>query len=52
MLRDDTRVVGASFDRCHIAPRNVGGAKIKRRQPDTTFVINDRDILNNAPTCP
>lgn len=51
-LRDDTRVVGAAFDRCLIAPRNTGGAKIKRRQPDTTFVINDRDILNNSPTCP
>ncbi len=51
-LRDDTRVIGASFDRCHIAPRNSGSATIKRRQPDITFLLQDRNILNNSPTCP
>ncbi|MFN0088440.1 MAG: reprolysin-like metallopeptidase [Blastocatellia bacterium] len=51
-LRDDTRVVGASFDRCHIAPRNSGSAVLKRRQPDISFWLNDRNILNNSPTCP
>ena len=50
-LRDDTRVIGASFDRCLIAPMNTGVATIKRRQPDTVFIINDRNILNNSPTC-
>ncbi|MDX2029826.1 MAG: M12 family metallo-peptidase [Blastocatellia bacterium] len=50
-LRDDTRVVGASFDRCHIAPRNSGTAVMKRRQPDISFWLNDRNILNNSPTC-
>src|SRR5262249_32610641 len=35
-LRDDTRVISAQFDRCYIAPRNSGGATIKRRQPDTS----------------
>jgi uncharacterized repeat protein (TIGR01451 family) len=50
-LHDDSRV-DASFDRCLIAPRNAGGAVIKRRQPDTTFNLKDRDILNNSPTCP
>src|SRR5262249_28599561 len=39
-LSDDTRVVSASFDRCLIAPRNTGSARIKRHQPDTTFIIN------------
>lgn len=51
-LRDDTRVVSAWFDRCHIAPRNTGGATIKRRQPDISFIVNDSNILNNSPTCP
>ncbi len=51
-LHDDTRVVSAWFDRCHIAPRNSGGATIKRRQPDTKFIVNDSNILNNSPTCP
>ena len=51
-LRDDTRVESASFDRCSIAPLNTGSATIKRRQPDTTFILNDRNILNNSPTCP
>jgi uncharacterized repeat protein (TIGR01451 family) len=50
-LRDDTRVVSAWFDRCHIAPKNSGGATIKRWQPDTSFVLNDRNILNNTPAC-
>ncbi|HQR35770.1 MAG TPA: HYR domain-containing protein, partial [Blastocatellia bacterium] len=50
-LHDDSRV-NASFDRCSIAPRNTGGATIKRLQPDTTFVLKDRNILNNSPTCP
>ncbi|MGE0882269.1 MAG: S8 family serine peptidase [Blastocatellales bacterium] len=50
-LHDDTRV-NASFDRCNIAPKNTGGAFIKRMQPDTTFVLKDRNILNNSPTCP
>jgi len=50
-LHDDSRV-NASFDRCNIAPKNTGGAYIKRLQPDTTFVLNDRNILNNSPTCP
>ncbi|HKQ75439.1 MAG TPA: S8 family serine peptidase [Blastocatellia bacterium] len=51
-LRDDTRVESASIDRCSIAPLNTGAAIIKRRQPDTTFILNDRNILNNSPTCP
>jgi uncharacterized repeat protein (TIGR01451 family) len=51
-LRDDTRVESASIDRCSIAPLNTGVATIKRRQPDTTFILNDRNILNNSPTCP
>jgi uncharacterized repeat protein (TIGR01451 family) len=51
-LRDDTRVIGAQFDRCHIAPRNSGSATMKRRQPDISFILNDRNILNNSPTCP
>ncbi|MDQ3013178.1 MAG: S8 family serine peptidase, partial [Acidobacteriota bacterium] len=50
-LHDDSRV-DASFDRCLIAPRNSGSGAIKRRQPDTTFNLKDRDILNNSPTCP
>jgi uncharacterized repeat protein (TIGR01451 family) len=50
-LRDDTRVISAWFDRALIAPKNTGGATIKRRQPDTSFVIDDRNILNNIPTC-
>ncbi|MEK7832864.1 MAG: S8 family serine peptidase, partial [Acidobacteriota bacterium] len=50
-LHDDTRV-NASFDRCGIAPRNTGNATVKRLQPDTTFVLKDRNILNNSPTCP
>lgn len=50
-LHDDSRV-NASFDRCVIAPRNTGQATIKRLQPDTTFVLKDRNILNNSPTCP
>ncbi|MGH9800312.1 MAG: HYR domain-containing protein, partial [Blastocatellia bacterium] len=50
-LHDDTRV-NASYDRCVIAPRNTGGATIKRLQPDTTFVLKDRNILNNSPSCP
>lgn len=49
-LHDDSRV-NASYDRCVIAPRNTGGATIKRLQPDTTFVLKDRNILNNAPSC-
>lgn len=49
-LHDDTRVK-ASFDRCHIAPVNTGNAVIKRRQPDTSFILKDRNILNNSPTC-
>ncbi|MCI0696576.1 HYR domain-containing protein, partial [candidate division KSB1 bacterium] len=51
-LRDDTRVISASFNRCYIAPLNTGGATIKRWQPDTSFILNDRNILNNSPTCP
>ncbi|MGE0129622.1 MAG: S8 family serine peptidase [Blastocatellales bacterium] len=51
-LRDDTRVISASFDRCPIAPRNTGGVSFKRLHPGTTFIINDRNILNNSPTCP
>ena len=50
-LHDDSRV-NASFDRCNIAPKNNGKATIKRQQPDTTFVLKDRNILNNSPTCP
>lgn len=50
-LHDDSRV-NASYDRCLIAPRNTGGATIKRLQPDTTFILKDRNILNNSPTCP
>lgn len=50
-LHDDSRV-NASFDRCVIAPRNTGNATIKRQQPDTTFVLKDRNILNNSPSCP
>ncbi|MBS1790357.1 MAG: NF038122 family metalloprotease [Acidobacteria bacterium] len=50
-LHDDTRV-NASYDRCPIAPRNTGNAIIKRLQPDTTFVLKDRNILNNSPSCP
>lgn len=50
-LHDDSRV-NASFDRCVIAPQNTGQATIKRLQPDTTFVLKDRNILNNSPTCP
>lgn len=50
-LHDDSRV-NAYFDRCNIAPKNYGGATIKRQQPDTTFVLKDRNILNNSPTCP
>lgn len=50
-LHDDTRV-NASFDRCVIAPRNTGVATIKRQQPDTSFILKDRNILNNSPTCP
>ena len=50
-LHDDT-VVNGSFDRCNIAPKNTGSATIKRRQPDTTFALKDRNILNNSPTCP
>lgn len=50
-LHDDTRV-NASFDRCVIAPRNTGTATIKRQQPDTSFILKDRNILNNSPTCP
>ncbi|MBS1790356.1 MAG: S8 family serine peptidase [Acidobacteria bacterium] len=49
-LHDDSRV-NASFDRCTIAPRNTGNATIKRLQPDTTFVLKDRNILNNSPSC-
>ncbi len=51
-LRDDTRVVAAWIDRCLIAPNNTGGATIKRRQPDTSFILNDSNILNNSPNCP
>lgn len=51
-LRDDTRVISASFDRCLIAPLNSGTAAMKRRQPDINFWLNDRNILNNSPTCP
>ena len=50
-LHDDSRV-NASYDRCSIAPRNTGGATVKRLQPDTTFILKDRNILNNSPTCP
>jgi uncharacterized repeat protein (TIGR01451 family) len=50
-LRDDTRVISAWFDRCLIAPKNTGGATIKRRQPDTSFIVSDSNILNNSPTC-
>lgn len=50
-LHDGARVT-ASYDRCVIAPKNTGGARIKRQQPDTTFVLKDRNILNNSPTCP
>lgn len=50
-LKDDSRVT-ATIDRCPIAPRNTGAASIKRFQPNTTFILNDRNILNNSPTCP
>ncbi|MFN0107215.1 MAG: S8 family serine peptidase [Blastocatellia bacterium] len=50
-LHDDSRV-NASYDRCSIAPRNTGEATIKRWQPNTTFILKDRNILNNSPSCP
>jgi uncharacterized repeat protein (TIGR01451 family) len=51
-LTDDTRIISAEIDRCPIAPKNRGSASIKRPNPGTTFLLKDRNILNNVPACP
>jgi hypothetical protein len=51
-LEDGSRVIFAEFDRCPIAPSNMGSVSIKRPVIGTTFLIKDSNILNNIPTCP